>query len=1112
MRKLFLILMTLMACSWSLSAQTRTYQGIVVDATNNDPLVGATVMPIGGGQGVATDVDGKFSLTVPSNVKSARISYVGYKEQIVKLGANMMISLQSTSSNLDDVVVVAYGTANKESLTGSVAVVGQQEIADRPVTSVTAALEGNAPGVQVNNSVGYPGSAPSILIRGYNTINGVTSPLYVVDGIVFSGSIADLNPADIESMSVLKDAASAALYGNRGANGVILITTKKAKQQGKVEVNLQVRQGMYTRGLSFYDRQSTNEWMQTFFDANVNGYVDQNHVGRDLAISNFRSNFFRTANSNVYGLPASDLFDENGKFTNASVLPGYTDLDWWDAVSRTGHRQEYNVNAAAATDKFNIFASAGYLKENGYMLQTDFERFNGRINANFQPVSFFRTGLNLSASYTENDLGITSKSNEGLVNNPFLVMDRAPIYPYYAHDPETGEILREDNGSPIWNTAQYLGSQGTNVAWSMRLDKKRLSSSVIDGSLYGTVIIPYGFELTIRGNIHRDKTSQWSYMNNTNGSGVSVNGQLIEAFATYKDHTFMQTLTWNHSYGDHNVDVLLNHENYQSSDDTSDVTSYNQLLPEFYALSNFSEVSSATQSMGQIRSESYLGRAKYNYQQKYFAELSFRRDGTSYFAKKERWGNFWSVGGSWIITKEKFMESSQTWLNYLKLRAAYGSVGNDASAGAYSYYKLYDMITYGPVSTLVPVTLASPGLKWEATSTFDIALEGSMFDDRFNFSIGYFNKRNTDLIFNVTQPISAGTMADSGSNPTIMKNIGTMQNIGWELSFGVDIIRNREFKWDFNVDATFMRNKVVKLPDGHSLPGQGLFLGKSLGTLYMANFAGVDMTTGRSLYDLDPNSPMFTQWDSEGVQSQNMTQFNTYLQNAASEGALVAVPDGDGYKYYTTSQAYATPKLQGDAFPTVYGSFGTNLSWKGINLGMLFTYSLGGKVMDTNYQDLMTVSNEPKAAHRDLFKSWTEKPEGLADHTFIQNGDLLGYTEAADGTLIPNGMYIANSGDINPDGIPQLNTYYTTDNNTTSSRWLTNGSYLVLKNINLSYDLPKKWVSAMKLQNINFGVSIDNLFTVTKRKGMNPQYSFGGGQGKFYVPARVFSFQLSVKF
>ncbi|MDE5975246.1 MAG: TonB-dependent receptor plug domain-containing protein, partial [Muribaculaceae bacterium] len=469
----------LIACVPGLLAQTQTIRGTVVDASNNEPLIGVTVMPVGGGQGVATDLDGKFSLNVPSNVHKARVSYVGYKEQTVDLVNGMTIKLVSSSTNLDDVVVVAYGTANKESLTGSVAVVGSKEIEDRPVTAVTSALEGNAPGVQVNNSVGFPGSTPDIRIRGVNTINGVSSPLYVLDGVVFEGNIADLNPADIESMSVLKDAASSALYGNRGANGVILITTKKAKGDGKVNVNLQIRQGMYNRGLPFYDRLGANDFMQVFFDGMVNWYVPRAGGDKDAAIEYMRNNIMNYAYSNVYGLPSNQLFDATGKFIGEGPLPGYTDLDWWDAVSRTGPRQEYNINASVASQKYDIFASAGYLNEKGYMLQTDFERFNGRINTNFQPVSYFKTGLNLAGQYTKQNRGISSKDDEGLVNNPFLVMDKAPIFPYYRHDPETGEILYdEDTGDVLWNTSPYLGSQGTNVAWTNRLDKRESTANV----------------------------------------------------------------------------------------------------------------------------------------------------------------------------------------------------------------------------------------------------------------------------------------------------------------------------------------------------------------------------------------------------------------------------------------------------------------------------------------------------------------------------------------------------------------------------------------------------------------------------------------------------------
>lgn len=1083
MRKLFLILMTLMACSWQLMAQSHTYRGTVVDAESNEPLIGATIMPIGGGQGAAADIDGHFSVTVPAKVKKATVSYVGYVSQTVELHDGMKVALASTSKSLDDLVVVAYGTANKESLTGSVAVVGSKEIEDRPVTSVTAALEGNAPGVQVNNSVGAPGSSPTIRIRGFNSINGSNTPLYVVDGVPYEGSISDLNPADIESMSVLKDAASSALYGNRGANGVVLITTKKAKNVGKVDVTLQIRQGMYNRGLPFYDRVNPNEWMETALAGYANGLQAQKNTPfptKELAMD-FAKRYFvaNISKINLYGVPDDQLFDEAGKLIPTSILPGYeNDLDWWDAVSRSGYRQEYNVSAAAATDKFNIFASAAYLKENGYMLRTDFERFNGRLNANFQPTSYLRFGVNLAA--TQQESMTDGISDTAAVNNPFLTMFMAPIYPYYQHD-ENGDVIYSD-GQPVWNSANYL--QNNNVAQSMRLDDDKFSATVIDGNIYGTAIIPYGFELTVRGAIHRDKTNSRSYINREIGSARGV-GSLQTGYQDIRSHTFMQTLTWNHDFGIHHVDVLLDHENWQYTALSASVNKNGQLLDDMLYLSNFENLLAANESAAKLTTESYLGRVRYNYDQKYFGEVSVRRDGSSRFSKNHRWGTFWSVGASWVISREKFMHNL-AWVNYLKLRAAYGSVGNDASAGSLAYRSLSAFgMPIGGVSNLLPGSNGAPDLKWEATNTFDIALEGSLFNDRFDFSVGYFNKRNSDLIFNMTLPGSAGMLGTSGSSMTIATNVGTMQNIGWELQFGYDIIRNRDWKWNVSLDATFMKNKIIKLPYNHDLASQGLFLQKSIYEHYNYTYAGVDQLNGRALYEVDRNSPDFTYYNADGSidEAQSQALWEQNLKLGERDGAFVTIDD----KLYTYNCNYAGRKLQGTSLPTVYGSFGTSASWKGLSLSLLFTYSLGGKTYDSNYSQLMSVGNSASALHKDILKSWTVAPEGVDENS-------------------PASLR------IDPNGIPQVNNELSQYNNGSSSRWLTSSNYLCLKNIMLSYDLPKKWMDAIKLQGISVGASVDNLFLVTRRKGMNPQQSWAGGQDAYYVPARVFSFQLSAKF
>ena len=1097
-----------MACSWSLSAQMRTYSGTVIDASSHEPIIGATVLPIGGGQGVATDVDGNFTINVPANVTQATFRSVGYQEQTVKLSNNMTVSLSSSAENLDDLVVVAYGTATKESLTGSVAVVGAKDIEDRPVTSVTSALEGNAPGVQVNNSTGTPGSAPDIRIRGFNSINGSNSPLYVVDGVPFEGTINDLNPADIESMSVLKDAASCALYGNRGANGVVLITTKRAKNVGKVNVTLQIRQGMYNRGLPFYDRLEANDWMQAMFNSVVNGETRNNLLNsngtRDKAY--YTSYYARgpiitqKMYNNIYGVPNGELFaiDPNdptkATFVGGNPLPGYTDLDWWDAISQNGYRQEYNVNATGATDKFNMFASVGYLKENGYVLQTDFERFNARVNANYQPTSYLKMGVNLAASHQNSMQGQDFATDMSSVANPFNTMYTAPIYPYYVHDAE-GNIVYGEDGQPVWNTnGRYL--QGNNIGWGMRLDQNDYNKTAVDANVYATAVIPYGFELTVRGQMSNTKTTFTQYSNNIVGSQAG-SGMLTKEFDNGKSYTFNQQLTWDHNYGANHVDVLLSHENFKTSVYYDYLQKSGQTLDNNLLLDNFADFDYNTSGGNDVALESYLGRVRYNYDNRYFGEVSLRRDGSSRFSKDNRWGTFWSIGGSWIISSENFMASTRSWLDYLKLRAAYGTVGNDVSAPYYSYMNLYSWNQYDGLGTLSPSALGTPDLKWESTKTFDIALEGSLFNDRFNFSIGYFNKRNSDLLFRYTLPNSLGTLG-SGANPSVWRNVGTMQNIGWELQFGVDIIKTQDWKWDFSIDGTFIKNKIIKLPNNRNLPGQNLFMGESLYVHKTYEFAGVDQLTGQSMYYIDPMSPDYMKYDDNGNMYYDQSAYQTSVNNAMKDENAVFIQDGD--KCYTSNMNNASTKLMGSALPVVYGSFGTNVAWRNIRLGLLFTYSLGGKTMDYNYASLMG-SSSMGALHKDVLKSWTQP----AAH-YDENGQLQEWVikAIAESTMTP--------GRLDPNGIPELNSNYSGTNNATSSRFLTSSSYLTLKNINVAYDFPTKWVDAMKMQSLSLGFSCDNVFIAAKRKGMNPTYGFAGGQGANYVPARVFAFQLTAQF
>lgn len=1092
MRKLFLTSMAVAAVC-SASVQARTITGTVVDAGTNEPLVGASVLPVGGGNGTACDINGKFTLNVPDNVTSATFSSVGCAPQTLKLTNGMTVYLAAENSTLQDLVVIGYGTATKESLTGSVTVVDSKKIEERPVTSVTSALEGNAPGVQVNGSTGSPGSSPSIVIRGVGTVTGSSAVCYVVDGVLFNGSIADLNPNDVESITVLKDAASCAIYGVRASNGVVMITTKKAKKKDAVEVSLQVREGMYTRGLSEYDRLGPNDWMEMTFTQVRNQLVDSKTYPTAEAASAYLAGGALVneylKGQNIFNLPADQLFSTDGKI-QGSVLPGYTDLDWWDAIHRTGLRQEYNLNVASAGDKYDMFASVGYLNEKGYLLRTDFERYSARFNVNVQPTNYFKFGVNLSASVQESEYN--DNAGNSTINNPFATMYYAPIYPYYAHDTETGAILYED-GKPMWNMNGRNGDK-RNIGYELRHDFGSLSSNIIDANAYATVLLPYGFDFTVRGNMFRRQTNFKDYQNNVLGDAATI-GRLTEEDDQDKYHTFMQQLNWRHSYGreqEHTIDVVLVHENTSRTLGGNVFTVEQQVEDDYYAASNFTkELGQPSGSYSESRTESYLGRARYNYLEKYYVEGSFRRDGSDVFAKDNRWGNFYSVGGGWILSKEKFMHGTEGWLDYAKLRASYGTVGNYLSAPAMSYVSLWGYHTsMSNVATLIRMTSGNPLLKWEAQKTLDFALEGSLFNNRLNFNIGYFDKRSSDLIFDVNPPASVGIQIFSASNSSMSTpvNIGSMSNHGWELSFDGTIYQNSDLRVGASLDMTFIKNTVKGLPyGGRDLSNglQRLSEGRSIYEWYMLTFAGVDQLTGNAMYEMDYDQLCY-QYTSVGSSQTKEDLDNLWasrLDQAQKEGSLI---ERNG-KYYTSNTSLATKTWHGTGMPTVYGSFGANATYKGINFGILFTYSLGGKVFDSSYQRLMSVSDYTSAMHADVLKSWTQAPEGM-------------------GVDDPNR--------IDPNGVPRISASDSQDNNASSTRFLTSADWLVLKNINISYDLPQRWVNALKLQNINIGFSCDNLFTVAGRKGMNPQQTWSGQQGDegTFVPSRVFSFQLTARF
>lgn len=1060
MKKVFLLLFAM--CFMALSAYAdRTISGRVLDAANDEPLIGATVQGVGVNQGTATDVDGHFVLTLPDHVKYVNVSYVGFATRQVEVEPQMVIKLSDSGQSLDEVVVVAYGSAKRQSITGSISVVDEKKIKDRIGSSVTAALEGSTPGIQVNNTYGEPGAAPNIRIRGIGSITGSNTPLYVVDGVAFDGNIAEINPVDIESMSVLKDAASAALYGNRAANGVVLITTKKGSYSAKPNVTVRINQGMYKRGIAEYERMNADQWMEASWMALKNYAMNSSMRLDAAAAANYASQNLISdyVKRNIYNAPAGELFDANGKL-QASVLPGYTDLDWEKDVERTGYRQDYSISGNAGGEKYNVYASAGYTNEQGYVYASAYERFTGRLNSNFTPNNWFKAGINLSGTYATRNFN--DNATGSYYANPFYVARyMAPVYPLYMHDAD-GAIILDENGKPMYDIeSSYLDNR--NIAYEIRNDFDRRRRAVIEGMAYGTFTLPAGFSITLKADFMHSNTNRRHYNNPLIGDGATNNGRLTSYAYEYNTRTAQEILNWSREFDLHHIDVMLAHENYEYNMRSAYGMNTGSAADGIYTPGNFQTNSYFLGSDDEDKTESYLGRARYNYHEKYFADFSFRRDGSSRFSKDNRWGNFFSFGVNWNIKKENFLQDVK-WLDELRVRASYGETGNNMGVSLYAYQALYYIEKNAGSAAFMKQSLAANDIKWETCQNIDFGIEGRVFD-RLNFNFVLFDKRNKDLLFAVPLPLSAGSFVWADAlNMSIYKNIGTVSNRGIEISLSGDVIRNRDLTWTLSTEGTFMKSKIKKLPDGKDiLHGQQNYSeGHDPYEFYTYHFVGVDQMTGRSLYTLDPDM----------------------ADRAAAAGATVTIGDET---YTTMPGSYGLRDWAGTAHPWFFGSLNSILQYKGFSLNALFTYSLGGKLYDGTYQSLMSTNSAASASanHVDLMNSWNGVPAGMTEDS-------------------PNR--------IDPNGLPALDFQYSQYNNATSDRWLTSASYFVVKNISLSYSLPKLVMNKIGMQGLTLTAGVENLATFTARKGLNPQYNFSGGYDDTYVTARVFNFGLQFQF
>lgn len=1060
-----------MACTLGINAQTRSIRGSVVDASNNEPLVGATVMPIGGGQGVATDIDGKFSLNVPANVKTARITYVGYKEQTVNLSNGMVVSLMPTDSNLDEVMVVAYGTAKKSAYTGSASVVKSETIENALVSTATDALSGKIAGVQVQSSNGQPGTSPTIRIRGVGSINANNDPLYVLDGVPYDGDVSSINTMDIESMTVLKDAAAAALYGARGANGVIIITTKKGRV-GSAKVTVDARWGSNSRAVPRYDViESTDQFVELQYQSLRNGYYYNGQYSAEGAHDAANANIFKKLGYQVYTVPAGEgLIGANGK-VNPNATLGYqngdyfyTPDDWYKEQLRNGLRQEYNVSINGGNDRFTYFVSGSYLGDQGLIEGSHFNRLSTRTSIDYQVKPWLKVGTNLSYVYTNS--GYPSDQDTGSSNssgNSFLMADEiAPYYPMYVRNADGSIRIDESSGKKVYDYGDGKSTPYTrnwmsmsNPAGNLAYDTEDYLADVFNGKWYLMLTPVDGLSITGSAGYFLDNTRLHSIGNPYYGQSSNYGGSAVQYFVRTRSINLQALAQYQKTFAEkHDLDVLIGYESYDYNTEMLEGVGYNLYIPNSWVMNNVINDKNVYGSQNEYDTRGIFGRINYAFDNRYFASVSVRRDASSRFAPNKRWGTFWSASAAWNIAKEAFMQNA-TWVDQLKLKVSFGQQGNDnLGIGYYPWQDQFTIGNGGGVWSLGPLyRKGNPDITWETSNNFNVGVDFSFFKGLLYGTIEYYNRQTSDMLYNL--PVSPSLGYSS-----IPMNIGSMRNNGVELELNVRPVATRNVTWDLNFNITSVGNKVLKLhPDLHGqlISGSRIYReGESMYNLYMVKYAGVDPATGLALY-----------WDADPVYDDNGN-----IQKDAMGNTIV----GDEYLSTDYDHAYSNNRrATGNIMPKAYGGFGTNLTFFGFDFSMAFAYQFGGKIWDYTYQDLMHNGNSYAGQnfHSDMLNAWT--PENR-------------YTN-----------------------VPRLDGQdsYT---NSSSTRWLTSSNYLSLQNITLGYTLPKSIVQKIKMESIRIYGSAENVFLWSTRKGLDPRQGYVSSEGATYKGSRCISGGIRIEF
>ena len=989
--------------------------------------------------------------------------------QEVGIKSHVKVTMRSDAEMLEEVMVVAFGTAKKSAFTGSAKVIGAEKLEQSQVTSVTDALAGAVPGVTLTSNNGAPGATASIRIRGFSSLNAKNDPLIIVDGAPYSGDLGNINPNDVESMTVLKDAASNALYGARGANGVVIITTKRANTNGEAKVTFDAKWGANTRALKKYDVISDpGMYYEMHYGAMKNYYMNQMGMSDQAAWIEANNNLFGSNGGlgyNVYTIPEGQyLIGQNGKLNPDATLGrvvNYKGRDYlltpddWDKVgSRTGLRQEYNFSISAANEKSSFYVSLGYLGNEGITEGSDLKRLTGRLKADYQAKKWMKVGANMSyARFDSNSLGNNGASTS-TANVWAFTTQMAPIYPAYVRNAD-GSIMFDGNGIGMMDYGSGINAgmqrpfiPDANPIQDNKLNTRNAEGNALSGNAFVDITPLPGLKVTLNGTFNLDETRFTYVYNPYYGQFDSTGGTVSKYNQRDYDYNLQQLVSYATSFGDNNFDILLGHEYYDYRLNYLGASKSKMFSQDNHELDGaVIDGQAATSYKKRRNNEGYFGRLQYNFDERIFGSASLRRDASSRFHPDYRWGTFWSVGGAWLISKKSWF--SAPWVQELKIKASVGSQGND-NIGDFRYTDVFDIINS---DNKVGTSFYSKGTKditWETNTNFNIGAEFQLWN-RVTGSIEYYRRKTSDMLFSFS-------VAPSLGYSSYFDNVGNMVNSGVEMDFNVNIFDTRNFTWDVNLNISTLKNRLTMLdPD------------KQITTEYTADGKGYKGYSSGSVF-IAEDLPMFT-WRMKEYAGVNENGESLWYRNTKDEAGNVT--GRETTKIYADADYYITEET---SIPKVYGGFGTKLKVYGVDFGINFTYQIGGKQYDGTYAYFMSspTGSTGYNYHKDLLNAWT--PENT-------------------GSNIPRF---------------QLNDQYSAS---MSTRFLTNASFLNIQNINVGYTLPSRWTKKMAISSLRLYMSAENVFYWSKRKGFDPRQSYDETtNATYYSPMRTISGGVTFEF